>query len=86
MAIGMPNDLSAATCIILFLYNRPDSKHTVAKNGVTIAPRRAIPEQLPTPMARIVVGYTSGVYTYAAWKAPLMKPRAMNKNRVIVNL
>ena len=36
-----------------------------------MAPALATPEQAPTPTLRRMVGYTSGVYTYATWKMPL---------------
>ena len=50
--------------------------------GVSIAPKRAMLEQLPTPMARRGVGETSGVYTYATWKRP--EPRALAINSITV--
>ena len=36
---------------------------TMATNGVIIQPILAAPEHAPNPIPRMLVGYTSGVYT-----------------------
>lgn len=47
--------------------------------GVSVAPNLAMPEQDPTPTERSMVGYTSGVYTYAAWNTPDATARIRNR-------
>ena len=46
-----------------------------------MAPRRADDWHIPIPSARVVVGYTSDVYTYIVWNTPAMRKR--NKVRTI---
>ena len=47
-----------------------------------MAPRRADDRHIPILSARVVVGYTSGVYTYIVWKTPAMKARMRKRNKV----
>lgn len=47
-----------------------------------MAPNLAKLEHPPTPTDLKFVGYTSGVYTYAAWKRPAMTPRPRKRIRV----
>ena len=54
--------------------------------GVTMAPTLDMPLPLPMPRARMVVGYTSHVYTYTVWNAATMKARATNMAAVTAPL
>ena len=55
----------------------------MATKGVIIQPILAAPEQAPKPIPRMLVGYTSGVYTYPHMSAILINRREPYKNMVV---